>query len=108
MGTANGHGVVEAIAEAMGEDGVVHRSTAALSVRSRKVLVGWHPVAQPGRDRLEVGSPSKLLGTEAAGHLAGELRDVTLLGRLDEDSFHAKLLQLGCDSSTALTITVNA
>ena len=87
MRTANSYGVVDAIAEAVRQDGVVHVSVAALSLGAREVLVGGHPVAQFVGDRLEVAGASKLLGAEAFGQLASELRDVTLLGCLDEDPF---------------------
>jgi hypothetical protein len=50
---------------------------------------------------------SKLLGAEAFGHPACELRDVTLLGCLDEDSLHAERLQLGCSGSAAVRIPLN-
>src|SRR5204862_3161932 len=95
------YGVVDAIAEAVRHDGVVHGYEAALSLGEREVLVGGHPVAQFGGDRLEVARASKLLGAEAFGHLACELRDVTLLGCLDEDSLHAERLQLGRSGSAA-------
>jgi hypothetical protein len=55
---------------------------AALSLGDRKVLVGRHAVAQAGRDRHEVARASELLRAEAFGHLAHELRDVSLLGCL--------------------------
>jgi hypothetical protein len=71
------------------------------------MLVGRHPVAQLGGDRLKVARASKLLGAEAFGHLACELRDVTLLGCVDEDSLHAERLQLGCTCSAAFRIPVN-
>jgi hypothetical protein len=45
-------------------------------------------------DWLEVARASKLLGAEALRHLAFELRDVTLLGCLDEDSLYAEALKL--------------
>jgi len=105
--TANTYGVVNAIAEAVRQDGVVHVSVAAVSFGAREVLVGGHPVAQFGGDRLEVARASKLLGAEAFGHLACELRDVTLLGCLDEDSLHAERLQLGRDGSAAFGIPLN-
>jgi hypothetical protein len=83
--------VIEAIAEAVRQDGVVHGRLAALYLGDREVLEGGHPVAPPVApfvgDRLEVARASKLLRAEAFGHLACELRDVTLLGCLDEDSF---------------------
>jgi hypothetical protein len=71
------------------------------------MLVGGHPVTQFGGDRIEVARASKLLGTEAFGHLACELRDVTLLGCLDEDSLHAERLQLGRSRSAAFRIPLN-
>jgi hypothetical protein len=71
------------------------------------MLVGGHPVTQFVGDRLEVARASKLLGAEAFGHLACELRDVTLLGCLDEDSLHAERLQLGRSRSAAFRIPLN-
>jgi hypothetical protein len=72
------------------------------------MLVGRHPVAQLGGNRLKVARASKLLlGAEAFGHLACELRDVTLLGCVDEDSLHADRLQLGCSCSAAFRIPLN-
>ena len=77
----------------------------------REVLEGGHPVAPPVApfvgDLLEVARASKLLGAEAFGHLACELRDVTLLGCLDEDSLHAERLQLGRSRSAAFRIPLN-
>src|SRR5581483_1219231 len=69
---------------------------------------GGHPVAQLGGDWLEVGRSSKLHGTEAPGHLAFELRDVTLLGCLDEDSLNAERLQPGRNRSAAFEIALNS
>jgi hypothetical protein len=89
------------------QDGVVHGNEAALSLGEREMLVGGHPVTQFGGDRIEVARASKLLGTEAFGHLACELRDVTLLGCLDEDSLHAERLQLGRSRSAAFRIPLN-
>jgi hypothetical protein len=40
----NTYGVVDAIAEAVREDGVIHESVAAVSLGEREVLVGGHPV----------------------------------------------------------------
>src|SRR5438034_2038923 len=57
--------------------------------------------------RLEVARASKLLGAEAFGHLACELRDVTLLGCLDEDSLHAERLQLGRSRLAAFRIPLD-
>ena len=104
--TAFAYGVVDAITEAVRQDGVVHGSVAALFVGEREVLVSGDPVAHR-RNRLEVARASKLLGAEAFGHLACELRDVTLLGRLDEDSLRAEPLQLGCSRSATFRIPLN-
>ena len=105
--TANTYGVVDAIAEAVRQDGVVHLSVAAVALGERVVLVGGHPVAQFGGYRIEVARASKLLGAEAFGHLACDLRDVTPLGRLDEDSLHAERLGLRCSGLAALGIPRN-
>src|SRR3989442_11036022 len=105
--TADAYRVVDAITEAVRQDGVVHGYLAALSLGEREVLVGRHPVAQLGGDRVEVARASKLLGAEAFGHLACELRDVTLLGCLDEDARHAERLQPGCSGSAAFRIPLN-
>src|SRR5215218_10115329 len=105
--TADSYRVVDAITEAVRQDGVVHSFLAALSPGEREVLVGRHPIAQLGGDRLEVARASKLLGAEAFGHLACELRDVTLLGCLDEDSLHAERLQLRGSRSAAFRIPLN-
>ena len=77
---------------------------AALSLGDRKVLVGRHAVAQAGRDRHEVARASELLRAEAFGHLAHELRDVSLLGCPDENSLGPERPQLGCRRSAALRI----
>jgi hypothetical protein len=84
-------------------------STASLppSLGEWEVLVGRHPIAQLGGDRLEVARASKLHGAEAFVHLACELRDVTLLRCPDEDSLRAELLQLGCNRSAAFRIPLN-
>src|SRR6266540_3724686 len=105
--TANADGVVDAIAEAVREDGVVHLSVTAVFLGEREMLVGGTPVAVFVGDRLEIPRASKLLGAEAFGHLAYELRDVTLLSCLDEDSLIAERPQPGCDSSTAFRIQLN-
>ena len=107
MRTAGTDRVVEAITEAVRQDGVVHGFLPALSLGEREVLVGRHPVAQLVSDRLEVARPSKLLRAEALGHLACELRDVTLLGCPYEDSLRAEPLQLGCNHSAAFRIQLN-
>ena len=40
----NTYGVVDAIAEAVREDGVIHEPVAAVSLGEWEVLVCWHPV----------------------------------------------------------------
>src|SRR4051794_26746753 len=105
--TAVTYRVVDAITEAVRQQDVVHGFLAALSIGERVVLDGRHPVAQLGGHRLEVARASELLGAEASGHLACELRDVTLLGCLDEDSLRAESLQLGCSRSAAFRIPLN-
>jgi hypothetical protein len=93
------------------QDCVVHGRLAALFLGDREVLEGGHPIAPPVApvvgDRLEVARASKLLGAEAFGHHACKLRDVTLLGCLDEGSLHAELLQPGCNGSAAFRIPVD-
>jgi hypothetical protein len=109
--TANPQRVIEAIAEAVRQDGVVHGRLAALFLGDWEVLEGGHPVAPPvapfAGDRLEVARASKLLGAEAFGHLACELRDVTLLSCLDEGSLHAERPQLGRSRSAAFRIPLD-
>jgi hypothetical protein len=80
---------------------------AAVFLGEREVLEGGTPVAQFGSDWLEVARASKFLGAEAFGRLACELRDVTLLGCLDEDSRHAERLQLGRSRSAAFRIPLD-
>ena len=58
--------------------------------------MGGRPVAHP-TGQLGVVRASELLRAEALGHLARELRDVTLLGRFDEDSLGAERLQRRCN-----------
>src|SRR6266536_1106752 len=48
------------------------------------MLDGRAPVGQFGRDGFEVTSTAQLFGTEALGHPAHHLRDVTKLCSLDE------------------------
>jgi hypothetical protein len=55
------------------------------------MLVGRYPVAEFG-DRFEVMSTAQLFGTEALGHPALQLRDVTLLCSFDEDVLDAPRL----------------
>ena len=70
----------------------------------REVLVSRHPVAQLRGNRLEVARATELLGAEAFGHLAYELRDISLLGCPDEDSRRAERLQLGRRRTTAFRV----
>jgi len=66
--------------------------------------MGRHPVGQFTRYRLEVAPASEFLRTEALGHLAGELDDVTLFGSGDEDAGYSPLSQLVRDRSSALWV----
>ena len=59
--TADADGVVDAIAEAVRQDGVVHLSVTAVLLGEREVLVGGTPVAHFPGDRLEVPRASELL-----------------------------------------------
>src|SRR4051794_40180053 len=54
------------------------------------MLVGRHPVGRWEGDSFEVGSTTQLFRAEALGHLARDLRDVTLLRSLDEDAIDAQ------------------
>ena len=109
--TANPQRVIEAIAEAVRQDGVVHGRLAAVFLVDREVLEGRHPVAPPVAPvvchLLEVARASELLRAEACGHLACELRDVPLLGCLDEGSLNAERLQLGRSRSAAFRIPLD-
>src|SRR4051794_3055502 len=87
--------------------GVIHGYLAAPSLWEGGGLVGGGSSRSTGGDRLEVGRTSKLIGAEAFGHLACELRDVALLGCLDEDSLRAEPLQLGSNRSAAFKIPLN-
>jgi hypothetical protein len=67
--TANADGVVDAIAQAVRQDGVVHLSVTAVLLGEREVLDGGTPVAHSPGDRLEVPGASELLkgsGTRAS------------------------------------------
>ena len=57
------------------------------------MLVGRHPIAEFVSDRFEVTSTAQLLGTEALGHPARHLRDVTKLCSFDEDALDAQGLE---------------
>src|SRR5512132_2404388 len=96
----------------MRQDGVVHGRLTAIFLVDREVLEGGHPVAPPVApvvgDRREVRRAPELLRAEAFGHLACELRDVTLLSCPDELSLlHAERLQLGCNGSAAFRIPLD-
>ena len=54
------------------------------------MLVGRHPVGHWVSDRFEVTSTAQLFGTEALGHPARHLRDVTKLRSFDEDALDAQ------------------
>src|SRR3954454_3898428 len=92
--------------------GVFHCRLAAVFLVDREVLEGGYPVAPPvapvGGDLCEVRRAPELLRAEAFGHLACELRDVTLLSCPDELSLlHAQPLQLGCNGSAAFRIPLD-
>src|SRR4051794_37183256 len=96
----------------MRQDGVFHGRLAAVFLVDREVLEGGYPVAPPvapvGGDLREVRRAPELLRAEAFGHLACELRDVTLLSCPDELSLlHAQPLQLGCNGSAAFRIPLD-
>ena len=57
------------------------------------MLVGRHPVGPWVSDRFEVTSTAQLFGTEALGHPARHLRDVTKLCSFDEDALDAQGLE---------------
>jgi len=104
--------VIDAIAQAVRQDGVFHGRLAAIFLVDRVVLEGGRPVAPPVApvvgDLREVRRAPELLGAEASGHPACELRDVTLLSCPDELSLlHAERLQLGCNGSAAFRITLD-
>jgi hypothetical protein len=54
------------------------------------MLVGRHPIGQFVSDRFEVTSTAQLFGTEAFGHPARQLRDVTELCSFDKDALDAQ------------------
>jgi len=66
---------------------------APFSLWDREMLVGRLPVAAFGSDRLEVTSTAQLFGTEALGHPARHLRDVTKLCSFDEDALDAQAFE---------------
>src|SRR5712691_9389474 len=57
------------------------------------MLEGRYPVAQFGSDRFKIPRTAQLFGTEALGHPALHLRDVTKLCSFDEDAFGAQALE---------------
>src|SRR5215211_611050 len=59
------------------------------------MLVRRHPVGQFVSARFEVTRTAQLFGTEALGHPARDLRDVTKLCRSDEDALDAKESKFG-------------
>jgi len=55
------------------------------------MLVGRIPVAVPGSERFEVPSTTQFFGTEALGHPALHLCDVTKLRSSDQDALDAQV-----------------
>src|SRR3954470_14920797 len=97
----------------MRQDGVFHGRLAAVFLVDREMLERGYPVAPPvapvGGDLREVRRAPDLLRAEAFGHLACELRDVTLLSCPDELALlHAERLQLGCNGSAAFKIPLDS
>jgi hypothetical protein len=86
----SGYRIVDPVAEAVGKDRVVETPVAPFSLRAWEMLVGRHPVGLFVSDRLEVTSTTQLFGTEALGHPARHLRDVTELCSFDEDPLDAQ------------------
>src|SRR4029453_6755652 len=85
--------IVDPVAEAVSKDSVVDRSVAPISLCAWEMLVGRHPVAECLSDWFEVTSTAQLFGTEALGHPARHLRDVTKLCSFDEDALNAQGLE---------------
>ena len=86
--------VVELVAEAVSKDRVVDGLTAPFSLRDWVMLEGRLPVVPLVRARCEVTRTTQLLGTEALGHPARHLCDVTKLRSSDEDALDAQALEL--------------
>jgi hypothetical protein len=85
-----GDEVVELVAEAVGKDRVLECPLASVSFWDRKVLVGRLPVVPGVSAPLEVSCTAQFLGTEALGHPACHLGDVTKLRGFDEDALDAQ------------------
>ena len=71
--------VVELVAEAVSKDRVVDGLATPFYLRDRVMLEGRLPVVPLVSARGEVTCTAQLLGTEALGHPARHLRDVTKL-----------------------------
>jgi hypothetical protein len=82
--------VVELVAEAVSKDRVVDGLAAPFSFRDWVMLEGRLPVVPLVSARCEVTRTAQLLGTEALGHPARHLRDVTKLCSFDEDALGAQ------------------
>src|SRR3954451_10441916 len=88
--------------------------TSELQRRPLKAILAGFDVhrAQITFDALDTETGEVLRGRfradrEAVGAWAGQLRDVTLLGCLDEGSLHAERRQPGCDGPTAFRVQLN-
>jgi hypothetical protein len=76
--------VVELVAEAVSKDRVVDGLATPFYLRDRVMLEGRLPVVPLVSARYEVTRTAQLLRTEAFGHPARHLRDVTKLCSFDE------------------------
>src|SRR5207247_1545992 len=82
--------VVELVAEAVSKDRVVDGLAAPVSLRDWVMLEGGLPVVPLVTARCEVTRTAQLLGTEALGHPARHVRDVTKLCSFDECALDAQ------------------
>lgn len=85
--------VVELVAEAVSKDRVVDGLAAPFSLRDWGMVEGRLPVVPLVSARCEVTRTAQLLGTEALGHLARHLRDVTKFCSFDEGALDAEGLE---------------
>ena len=96
--------VVELVAEAVSKDRVVDGLAAPFSLRDWVMLEGRLPVVPLVSARGEVTRTAQLLGTEALGHPARHLRDVTKLCSFDQRPRDAQRPKFGGRSCTPLRI----
>ena len=80
MRAVDASGVVDPVAEAVRQQGIVDCAMPALGLRTGEVLVRGHPVGECGIHRFEVTSTSTLLRAEAFRHLTSNLGNVAGLG----------------------------